>query len=104
MIWILVGIFAGMLLMATGFFLTGLAVGEDRTDRTRPPATPQEALARYRIPPELPRAGYLYVEPWPTVPNVIYSDWRAEIDGTEREIRQLTQRAAEVIPPRWRDG
>jgi len=103
MTYVLIAAFTGLLLLGVGTFQTGITVGEARLRRLELQAQrqAQEAMARSQR-RALPRAGYLYVEPWPTVPNVIYSDWRAEIDGTEREIRQLTQRAAEVIPPRYR--
>jgi len=104
MIYVLIAVLTGALMIAVGIFLAGVAVGQDRQDRTQSPVGPADALARYQVPPELPRPGQFHVDPWPTTPNVLYSDWQAGNDAREREIRALTRQATEVIPPRWRDG
>jgi len=97
MIAVYAALLTGLILTVAGVFYSGIAIGEGRLRRELRQAELADAMARVQIRPALPRAGA-----FPTTPNVIYSDWQAGIDAAEREIRQLTQRAAEVIPLRYR--
>jgi len=121
MIYVLVGVLAGLLLIAAGSYQAGVKDGEDRAARRLealkgalrtvqpPPQLPQ--------PRELPKAGYLAItpnprtdyfpaDPYPTTPNLLVSEWQAgvahDLADTERQIKAILRIAEETLPPRYR--
>ena len=97
MIYVIIGVLAGLLLVWMSGYFTGRS---ERDDRRQARADLQAALDRAAaaVPP-LPSAGRFPVD---TAPLLILSESAASVAALDREVAAMVRDAERQIPERWR--